>query len=282
MELTVWKNYILIFAQTGFVIAWLCFFLRWVFIKKCGTSELKSSPVRRNKMAVYTPFIPLFIWVFAMLAADSLVKRFFTDLQQARRAAADNLILSVSAITAAAVIVYIVKKDFVRGFKGFGLGAGTIVKDLWDAFVTLLAVWLPVITVIALTQLAGKFIFGESFEIPKHRELEVIVKHASLQLRLLVFITAVVVIPVFEEMLFRGMFETMIRAYTGRVWVSIILCSVIFATAHPDASHWFGLFVLSLGLGYVYEKTGSLWSAIFMHSMFNGIAIISTIYIAAG
>jgi membrane protease YdiL (CAAX protease family) len=29
------------------------------------------------------------------------------------------------------------------------------------------------------------------------------------------------------------------------------------------------IFLLSLGLGYVYERTGNLWSAIFMHLFFN-------------
>ena len=45
---------------------------------------------------------------------------------------------------------------------------------------------------------------------------------------------------------------------------------------HSDLAHWPALFVLALGLGYAYEKSGSLFRPIFMHAMFNGIAMLST------
>jgi membrane protease YdiL (CAAX protease family) len=38
-------------------------------------------------------------------------------------------------------------------------------------------------------------------------------------------------------------------------------------------SHGPSLFVLALGLGYTYEKSGSLLRPIFMHALFNGINV---------
>ena len=52
-----------------------------------------------------------------------------------------------------------------------------------------------------------------------------------------------------------------------------MITSLLFASIHEDVSHWPSLFVLALGLGYVYEKSGSLLRSIFMHALFNGINI---------
>jgi len=69
----------------------------------------------------------------------------------------------------------------------------------------------------------------------------------------------------------------MVRSYLGRPWPAILLTSVLFATVHGNVTHWPALFVLSLGLGYAYEKSGSLLRPLFMHAMFNGISILGTL-----
>jgi membrane protease YdiL (CAAX protease family) len=51
-------------------------------------------------------------------------------------------------------------------------------------------------------------------------------------------------------------------------WASIVLTSLIFSSVHPA---WTipPIFVLSLCLGYAYERTGNLWAVMTMHAMFN-------------
>ena len=78
-------------------------------------------------------------------------------------------------------------------------------------------------------------------------------------------------------MLFRGLFQTMIRSYLGRPWLAIAITSVLFAFIHADPEHWPALFVLAMGLGYSYEKSGSLFRPIFMHAMFNGLTIVAAL-----
>ena len=50
---------------------------------------------------------------------------------------------------------------------------------------------------------------------------------------------------------------------------------MLFAAVHADMAHWPALFTLSMGIGYAYEKSGSLWQAIFVHAMFNGWTVLS-------
>jgi len=100
---------------------------------------------------------------------------------------------------------------------------------------------------------------------------------SDVPLSVLLAFLAVVVAPLVEEMIFRGLFQTMIRSYLGRPWPAIMLTSALFAAVHGNATHWPALFVLSVGLGYAYEKSGSLFRPIFMHALFNGISILGAL-----
>jgi membrane protease YdiL (CAAX protease family) len=115
--------------------------------------------------------------------------------------------------------------------------------------------------------------------------------YSQMPVKVMVIVTAVVVVPVFEEMLFRGLFQTTIRSYlTGSVllerfqkngsmpWLAIALSSLFFAAVHANAGHWPALFVLAVCMGYAYEKSGSLLRPIFIHSCFNAVNITAALY----
>ncbi len=56
-------------------------------------------------------------------------------------------------------------------------------------------------------------------------------------------------------------------------WIAIILTSALFAAIHPA---WTipPIFVLSLCVGYAYERTGNLWVPITMHALFNATSTV--------
>ena len=55
-------------------------------------------------------------------------------------------------------------------------------------------------------------------------------------------------------------------------WGAIVLTSAAFASVHPPFSIPV-VFVLALCLGYVYERTGNLWTTILIHFGFNSISL---------
>ena len=59
------------------------------------------------------------------------------------------------------------------------------------------------------------------------------------------------------------------------MWLPIVVSSGLFALAHlqhgPD---WIPLFVLALGLGYLYQRTQRVLPCIVVHVLFNSLAII--------
>jgi len=252
----------------------------WLLKTSLGKNALVDSAPRRNSMPLYMPFIPLLIWFGGVSLTISITRKLLSDLPDWQSAFLDNLILCVGALVSITVIVFLVRASFARRLKGFGLNVKTIHKDFSAAVVNLLAVWPPLIFMIVLTTFFGKLIFGQQFEMQQHEELKMITAYPQLAVRMMIVITAAVVVPTFEEMLFRGLFQTMLRSYLLKPWLSIVITSGLFAIVHADAGHWPALFVLSMCMGYSYEKSGSLFRPIFIHCLFNAISITAVLHSA--
>lgn len=100
-------------------------------------------------------------------------------------------------------------------------------------------------------------------------------------------ISAVIMAPLAEEVLFRGILlgalirkTQIIEAGRRRLPVQLanFVTSLFFAMLHADA--WpapIGIFFLSLMLGKIYITTGRLWPCIAAHAMFNSTGILGMI-----
>jgi len=256
----------------------------WFIKTSMGTKALADSLPRRNNMPLYLPFIPLLIWWAAISIAMLVTNKFLPDLQDWQMAFAGNLILCGCSIVTLPVIIFFARVHFARRLKGFGLNPKTILKDFFAAIVNLLSVW-PILTLtLVLTIFLSKLIWGQDFEMPRHEELKLIAEYSQLPLRILIVITAVLIAPLLEEMLFRGLFQTMIRSfllnfrYRQSAWLSIIISAALFAVVHQAPGHWPTIFILGVCLGYAYEKSGSLFRPIFIHCLFNATAVIAALY----
>jgi membrane protease YdiL (CAAX protease family) len=81
-----------------------------------------------------------------------------------------------------------------------------------------------------------------------------------------------IVAPIVEEIMYRGLLQDMLRRMGMPAWWAIVTTSLIFALMHwgnarPHAL--VALFVLSLGFGWSYERTGRLAAPMTMHLLFN-------------
>ncbi|HEY5768786.1 MAG TPA: type II CAAX endopeptidase family protein [Terrimicrobium sp.] len=106
--------------------------------------------------------------------------------------------------------------------------------------------------------------------------LQFLAGNPSLQDKLLLVFTALVIAPIAEELIFRGYLFGVLRRYAGRWWAILISASV-FAAIHAHIPSLAGLFVLAVALTLVYEGAGSLWAPILMHSLFNGLTVVLTL-----
>ncbi|MHC4474700.1 MAG: lysostaphin resistance A-like protein [Planctomycetota bacterium] len=262
----------------------------WLSRTSMGRKALVVSPTRRNSLPFYMPIVPLAVWMVLGALAIAIKEVLVTDLAKWQDVYLDNLVLCIGTVAAIIVIIFLARAHFARRLKGFGLNPGTIHKDLLAAAANLTAVY-PIITfALVLTILVGRLLHGPGFELQKHEQLDMITEHAQVAVRALILITTVVVMPVFEEMLFRGLFQTMFRSYLSSsefrfprfcrrhcAWLAVALSSALFASVHANADHWPALFALSMCMGYAYEKSGSLFRPIFIHALFNAVSVIFTL-----
>jgi len=249
----------------------------WLLRTSLGRNALSDSAPRRNNMPVYLAFIPLFICFGTVPIALSITRELLPDLSDWQNAFLDNLVLCIGATVAVAVIIFLVRAHFARRLKGFGLNVKTIHKDFAAAVVNLLSVWPLLMLAIILTSYFGKRFWGQEFEVQQHHELELLRAYPQMPVTMVIIITVVIVAPLFEEMLFRGLFQTIIRSFAAGPWLSIMIGSALFAMVHNEPAHWPALFVLAACLGYAYERSGSLLRPIFIHSLFNATTIINVL-----
>ncbi len=258
-------------------LAGLLLFACWLLRTSFGRRALVGSVPRRNRMGVYIPLIPYAVCSATVWLGLLIKEKLLGELVGWQSIFTDNLILTVGVLPAMAVIIVIARISFARRLTGFGLNTRTIRADFPAALVNLLTIMPIVMAMILLTTYVNTWIVGPGFEMPQHAELKQIASCPQLPVRVMILVSAVLVIPVFEEMFFRGIIQTMIRSFLRRPWASIVTTSAIFAAFHQDMPHWPALFALALCLGYSYEKSGSLLRPIFIHSLFNAVMVMGTL-----
>jgi membrane protease YdiL (CAAX protease family) len=98
--------------------------------------------------------------------------------------------------------------------------------------------------------------------------------------RLALILNLVVAVPLFEEVVFRGLLQQGVKAQLAIVapartarMVSVALASVAFTALH-DPPAFFPVFVLSLLLGAAYEKSGRLLVPVSLHAAHNLAVIV--------
>lgn len=91
------------------------------------------------------------------------------------------------------------------------------------------------------------------------------------QRKILVFALLVVVAPILEEVFFRGYLFGKLRQ-KATLWLSILITSLLFAVLHGQVNVGIDTFVLSIFACLVVEAKGSLYPAVILHMLKNGLA----------
>ncbi|MAT98141.1 MAG: hypothetical protein CL608_13435 [Anaerolineaceae bacterium] len=88
-------------------------------------------------------------------------------------------------------------------------------------------------------------------------------------------IGAGILVPISEELYFRGLLHTWFWGKTERVWLRVLASGTIFALAHADSiSVVAASFVIGLINAYAYERTRSLFIPIIIHMTTNSAAVL--------
>jgi|GEM_PF-2684139 len=91
---------------------------------------------------------------------------------------------------------------------------------------------------------------------------------------------AIVIAPLIEEYLFRGLFQTYMRSFLGPrggILITSLLFSLFHFSMHQKIANFpllVSLFIFALYLGFCYEKRESLVSPVALHMAFNATSVL--------
>ncbi len=169
------------------------------------------------------------------------------------------------------------------GVDSDGAGSGRAVTEGIKGFVVVL----PLVGLAsAAGAMAEAFIRGERPDVIAHQTLQSMTSAERDGWWWLAAAGLATLTPVCEEVIFRGTIQRIFkemglrgasgttdqRARTSIAWTAIVLSSFVFACMHANVvpiSALPALFVLAMGLGVMYERSGSLITPIVMHGLFN-------------
>ena len=148
----------------------------------------------------------------------------------------------------------------------FGLSRLAPVMILLWAAAAVLAAYPLMIGAVFLQEL----LFGPGEQLQK--VVKTLLESDNTALKVVLGLSAILVAPLVEEIIFRGYLYAVIKRYTG-CFFAAITTSLLFAVVHGNLPGIMPLFTLALILTLAYELTGCLWVPILAHALFNLIQV---------
>ncbi len=212
------------------------------------------------------------------VAGAEVVRRFGLDGPAAEGAAVglrdQARLLAGLCLGQAVVVAMLLALDRKRrgaGSRRRGRRAGRLGASLIGAG-GLVLVW-PVVQCTAFAAgYVARQVSGEPAEPIAHKTLNLLRESPADGWFFVMAALVILAVPVLEEIMYRGVLQQLLRQVGLGRWVAIVTTSAVFALMHYDVvpGHALAaLFVLSLGFGWIYEKTGRLEAAVTMHVLFN-------------
>jgi membrane protease YdiL (CAAX protease family) len=103
--------------------------------------------------------------------------------------------------------------------------------------------------------------------------IQILGESTTLSSRVVLGVAAIVLAPLAEELLFRGILYPSIKQ-AGFPRLALWVSALLFGAIHANAATFLPLVVLALILVWLYEKTDNLLAPIVAHSLFNTINFI--------
>ena len=230
---------------------------------------LSQKPWRAE--AVIQLIAALFVSLFFGVAAAELLRQFGVAAFQSPDSVANLLVGTLSFQGVAWIFLLIFLKLHEVGWRdALGLRGPNLVKSLLAA-AGVLTIILPV--VLGLEKVSVAALEKIHWPVEDQRAVEVFAHAKSFWLRGYLALFAVVIAPVAEEFIFRGILYPFVKQL-GWPRLALFGVSFLFALIHVNAPTFVPLFVLALALTWLYERTGKLIAPIVAHGLFNGANLV--------
>ncbi|TAE93072.1 MAG: CPBP family intramembrane metalloprotease [Verrucomicrobia bacterium] len=192
---------------------------------------------------------------------------------------AGALVLNAAMFAIFVGAVWAIVRWRVRPTDWLGLRWSAWVHLLWFGPTIVLGMWL----VMGLLQVAGYMAFMEEWlGTPSMQEsVELLKESKDSTVVALMALSAAVVAPLAEEIIFRGYLYPVAKKWSGKV-CAVVFSALWFSACHGNVPLILPLFLLGVILALAYEKTGSIWAPIGIHFFFNSATVLIQLAIRAG
>jgi membrane protease YdiL (CAAX protease family) len=253
---------------------WLSIVLAVVFVALIAWRRWDRLPARPRTPVPFPPLVAVGLFVVAIIIAQTGMLLALRALGIDDPSAAASLSrdqqarLGLARYAAEAVVLVIIAVQLVRTRRKRAEAPMPPIRAAATGLGGLILVW-PIMGAAGMVVL---FLTGAPSEPIAHETLRVLTDPPRDGSFLVLAALAVIAAPITEELLYRTVLQPAFRVLGGHAWLGIAMTSMLFAVMHIGAvsPHALAsLFVLSLGFGWAYEKTGRVIVPIVMHMLFN-------------
>lgn len=123
-------------------------------------------------------------------------------------------------------------------------------------------------------QYALRFVLHPSWTEAESQQLvEQLATSGDPGLRVVIVLCACLIIPVAEEVIFRGYLYPALKRFSDP-WLAALVSAMVFAVLHLHVPSLLPLCLFGLLLTAAYEWTGSLWVPVSIHTLFNTFTVV--------
>jgi len=227
------------------------------------------------------PEVLIGTWVVLLLAgmaAGLLAHNFLqerSDLMQ--QGGAMVAIYLIDAVIIGAFLIYLSRQRHQVAREGTPRQIAPSKAVVWGVLGFLVAFPIAQSVGVVVGQLQNLFL-GVAPDVLAHETLQSLRRSPGDPWAIVIMVLVVVAAPIVEEFSYRGLVQQSFRGLGANRSIAIVLTSLLFVFMHvpalPNASIAAAiatLLVLSLVLGWLYERTGRLLVPIIAHALFNAV-----------
>jgi membrane protease YdiL (CAAX protease family) len=254
-------------AAIGVFAVWLFLARRWY--------QLVRVPRRPKVITPPVGFILVLLLLVAGVIGMTTARTIFaigSDVQLEQNPVRAYALLSAGSHVAQLLILLLVAVMWSQSRRPKRDPRPSMLTSVALGLAALLFFWPIVMLVAFLVNLVITLMTGSPVEPIAHDTLALFRDHPIDRWMALLIVLVVVTAPLIEEVMYRGVVQESLGQLGLSPWMAIVVTSVFFAVMHLPIVEWHALatlFTLSLGFGWLYEKTGRLAAPIAMHAAFN-------------
>ncbi len=240
-------------------------------------------PPRRAGLTAIDVLIAMLVFLAGGLLLQPILQRLGLDLEAPEDMTAFESALmaligqAVVQLPVAAVVVGL-SLSRVGNLREFGLPMRIEARQI-SAGLLALVVAAPMVMGVTVIMQIVSLLLGQEVPTVGHDLLRLLMESQDARATAMMLVSAVILAPLLEEIVFRGLLQTVFLesiGWTAR-WPAILSAAILFALVHGGVAARQalpGLFVLGVVLGWLYERYNSLWPSIVLHMAFNVVNIL--------